>query len=254
MRRYFISISYKGSNYRGWQRQPNVVSVQESLELHLSNLNDKKIALWGCGRTDAGVHARTFYAHFDSEKQWNSEHVFYLNKSLPGDIVIRDIFEVDSQAHAQHDVISRTYSYHLHFNPNPFLSELSTLYEGPSMQTAPILKTLDFLKGNKDFSIFCKNPSRYRHTICRMSEAKLYASQEKWRMEFTANRFLKGMVRLIVARLIEIGQEKMTPQQFQAHQTYQKPFRYQWSAYPQGLFLDRVEYPKAILLNSKGKT
>ena len=119
--RYFVELSYNGINYHGWQNQPNAISVQETLEKAFSILLNQKIAIMGCGRTDTGVHASQFFAHFDVDKTLDDNFLYKINSFLPKDIAIHQFFLVDKNAHARFDATSRSYQYRINLGKNPFL-------------------------------------------------------------------------------------------------------------------------------------
>ena len=125
--RYFLELSYNGKNYAGWQRQNNAISVQEVLEDNLSKILNNKIEIVGCGRTDAGVHAKQYFAHVDIEKALPENFLYRINNMLPEDIAIQKIFNVKPDFHARFDAINRTYKYFIHFEKNPFLEDYSFL-------------------------------------------------------------------------------------------------------------------------------
>lgn len=242
--RYFFHIAYKGSNYRGWQKQINATSVQESIEDVLSKFLKEKIHCMGCGRTDAGVHASQYYFHIDVSHHIDENLLFAINRMLPPDISVFDFQQVEPQNHAQHSASQRTYNYFIHTSKNPYLSNISSLYsldlDSEKMQLAAQL-----LIGEKDFRAFCKTPDRHNHTTCKVSKAQIYKSADggSLRFEITANRFLKGMIRIIVHQLLEVGQGKLSLEEFeqQLHQQITpSPLNL---AYPQGLYLSEIKYP-----------
>ncbi|WP_421919043.1 tRNA pseudouridine(38-40) synthase TruA [Marinifilum sp.] len=242
--RYFFHIAYKGGNYRGWQKQINACSVQESIEDVLSKFLKEKVHCIGCGRTDAGVHASQYYFHIDVSHEISENLLFAINRMLPPDISIFDFSRVDSKNHAQHSALKRTYNYFIHTCKNPYLNDISSLYsldlDSKKMQLAAQL-----LVGEKDFRAFCKTPDRHNHTLCIVSKAQVYRSSDNqfFRFEISANRFLKGMIRIIVNQLLEIGQGKLSIDEFK-HQLNKQitpcPLNL---AYPQGLYLSAIHYP-----------
>lgn len=257
--RYFLHLGYDGSKYRGWQRQANVKSVQGTLENRLTRIFKTKITVYGCGRTDAGVHAAQYVAHINLAQQLNFDLKFRLNKNLPDDIVIYDVIRMRNDQHSRYDVNTRTYDYFVHFKPNPGLNKYSSLY--PLSQEK--LEQLDFnamkqavnliTTGNKEknFRHFCKQPNLHNHTLCIIEFTQLWVSSEQGRMHFTitANRFLRGMMRIMVASLIKIGLGELSVSEFkkmlhnQGKPTKKKP------ALPSGLFLSEVSYPYLTLKN-----
>ncbi len=241
--RYFLHLAYKGTRYHGWQRQPNVSSVQETIESALSTILSQSIRIHGCGRTDAGVHASQFFAHFDSDSVIDFDLVFRLNKMLPRDIVIYEVNEVEDRRNAQFDARERTYLYNMHFIPDPFAKELSTFNQDdldwPKIETA--FKKLVTIS---DFGNLCKSPNQYKHTKCNISFAEIHFSEKRDSVAFEirADRFLQGMVRLIIARMLDIGAGKLSVAEFEQKMAAQTSFQYNNTAYPQGLFLSEVKY------------
>mgnify|MGYP006155305183 CR=1 FL=1 len=150
--RYFLHIAFDGSKYRGWQRQPEVKSVQETIEKGLSKIFKQKIGISGCGRTDAGVHASQFFFHFDWDTSIEFDLKFILNKNLPKDIAIHDVIPVEKKQHTRFDAASRTYDYFIHFDKDPVLDSFSTLYQNEKLDF--ILKEVSYdLLTNPNFSI-----------------------------------------------------------------------------------------------------
>lgn len=242
--RYFFHIGYKGTNYRGWQRQPNVLSVQEKLETEINRILKINTFIVGCGRTDAGVHAGEFYFHLDVEKKWDFDLKYRLNKVLPPDIVIYDILRVADTAHAQFDATARTYRYLIHTFKAPFMNDISAWYDEKldfeKMKTAAAL-----LPTYNDFHAFCKTPDKHNHTICDVMSAQLVvsANQKNIQFEITANRFLRGMVRIIMHRLIEVGTGRWTVEKFEYHLSTKERPQFTNFAHSQGLYLAKVHYP-----------
>lgn len=250
MPRYFIELAYNGKPYHGWQLQQNSLSVQAVLENALSKLLRTTIATIGCGRTDTGVHASQYYAHFDIENEIDDAmFLFKLNRVLDEHIAVkRLIADIPPTAHARFDATYRAYDYYLHFQKNPFKDNFSYYYAwlslldiGAMQQAAAIL-----LRYN-DFPMFCKTGGGAKTTLCSIYESVLSFDEATQTMRFhiAANRFLRGMIRLIVGALIMVGRGKMSIMEFE--QTLEnKDFRFaklNISAPPQGLFLSEVRYP-----------
>ena len=252
--RYFIFFGYDGTNYHGWQIQPNANSVQQELQRALSILLRKEIEVVGAGRTDTGVHARNMAAHFDwnpeekvseekiseeksseekiseeksSEEKVSEEKVsearipmaldqlvYRLNRILPRDIAVYEVREVDAEMHARFSATSRTYHYYIHTRKDPFERHYSLQMNYP----------LDFEKMNQaaqhflhheDYAAFCKAGGDNKTTICHVSAARwVQTSPTNWYFEITANRFLRNMVRAVVGTLIDVGRGKITMDQF----------------------------------------
>lgn len=248
--KYFIQLAYKGTNYRGWQRQPNAISVQAILEDAVERIMGKKINCIPCGRTDAGVHASEFFCHIILENKPDFDPVFRLNKILPDDISIQDFREVRRDVHAQHGAVSRTYEYFIHHKKNPFLSELSALYSNENLAFESMEKAVDMISKSKDFRAFCKQPDLYKSTICDISSTKIRQFDDGNRIHFliSANRFLRGMVRILVANILEVGYGRLSLEDFgNCLKNGTRP-PYFNEAHPQGLYLTKVEYESGIYL------
>ncbi|WP_395804382.1 tRNA pseudouridine(38-40) synthase TruA [Daejeonella sp.] len=257
--RYFVHIGYKGSNYFGWQRQPDKLSVQEIIEEKLAKIFKKPITIYGCGRTDAGVHASQYFFHMDMDKSWNFDLFFRLNRILPDDIALFDIIPVDGEPHARFDAIQRSYDFFIHTYKDPFLSQSSSLYLRKEFDLNQMRKAVNLLPKYEDYRAFCKSPDKNEHTICRVSSAQLFVNQEGDRIRFSisSNRFLGRMIRIIARKLIEIGDNTLSVDEFESHLISRNIPDKILPAHPQGLFLSRVKYPfldikpKAKFLNAE---
>ncbi len=243
--RYFLHIAYDGGPYRGWQRQPGILSVQETLETCLSKILKEPVAINGCGRTDAQVHASQFFFHLDIEKEWDYDLLFRLNKSLPDDLAIFDIFPVGAKAHARFDAFSRSYDYFIHTYKDPFLSRYSSLYLNPGLDLQKMNRAIALLPQYDDYKAFCKSPLKYEHTICRVSAASLFASPngDKLHFQISSNRFLGGMIRILMADLLAIGAGELSLDEFEGFLETKENTSILKPAYPEGLFLSKVSYP-----------
>lgn len=215
MKRYFVSISYDGTAYHGWQVQPNGHSVQAELQRCLSTLLRDDISVTGAGRTDAGVHARCMVAHFDIEGPIDEAQLTYkLNRILPRDISVQKVWEVDNELHARFSAVSRTYYYYIHTQKDPFLRAYSCELHYP----------LDFPKMNEaaarllhydDFGAFCKSHTDTKTTLCKVTQARwVQLSPSSWYFEISANRFLRNMVRAVVGTLIDVGRGRLSVDDF----------------------------------------
>lgn len=243
--RYFVHIGYKGSRYCGWQRQPNKLSVQEVLETSLSRILKTQIAIFGCGRTDARVHASQFFFHMDVEKEWNFDLFFRLNRILPDDIAVFDIIPMEGLPHARFDAVQRVYDFFIHTYKDPFLSEVSSLYLRKQFNLQEMKKAVALLPQYNDYRPFCKSPDKNEHTICHVSSATLFTNTSGNRIRFriSSNRFLGRMIRILTRKLIEIGDGTLSVDEFESHLiTKQIPAKI-LPAHPQGLYLSKVTYP-----------
>lgn len=246
--RYGITLAYDGTDFFGWQKQPNQISVQEELESAISKLlGGKEIDVTGCGRTDAGVHASYFVAHLDLEtsidtKQW----AYKLNKMLPNSIVIFSIAEVSNEFHARFSATNRTYHYFIHFGKDPFA--YNSVQQFQQLNFDAMNQAAKLLLGTQDFTSFSKLHTDVKTNICTVSKAEwVEIATNKWRFEISADRFLRNMVRAVVGTLIEVGQGKLNLEQFQAV-IYAKDRGASGTSMPaRGLFLCAVDYPDSIL-------
>ena len=214
--RFFITLSYDGRRYHGWQVQPNGPSVQEKLQWGLSTILRQNIQVTGAGRTDAGVHARMMVAHFDVETMdFELQDLTYkLNRLLPQDIAIQKMEPVSDEMHARFSATSRTYHYYIHTVKDPFLRAFSCELHYPldfqlMNEAAAILMTYE------DFGAFCKAHADVKTTLCHITAAQWYqTSPSSWYFEITANRFLRNMVRAVVGTLIDVGRGRLSLDDF----------------------------------------
>lgn len=243
--RYFVHIGYRGTRYFGWQRQPDKLSVQEVIEDCLSRIFKTPISIYGCGRTDTGVHASQYFFHMDIEKPWAFDLLFRLNRVLPDDISLFDIIPVDTDKHARHDAIQRAYDYFIHTYKDPFLNESSSLYLRKSFKLDEMKKAVALLPKYDDYRAFCKSPDKNEHTICRVSSASLYINSNGDRIRFSisANRFLGRMIRILSRKLIEIGDGVLSVDEFENHLISKEIPAKILPAHPQGLYLSKITYP-----------
>ncbi len=244
--RYFISLSYDGSHFHGWQRQPNAISVQEILEAALSKiLRQEKVITTGCGRTDTGVHATAFYAHFNAMTPIEDAAtvVFRVNQVLPKSIAVHEIFQVGDKCHSRFDATERGYHYFLHFKKDPFLHQRSMFYPYHlDMEKMNEAAALLIRKG--DFSSFCKTGGGQKTNICDVRKAEWSVNENgQWVFQIVADRFLRNMVRAVVGTLIEVGRGKLDVQQMQEIINKKERGAAGDSVYACGLYLTQVSYP-----------
>lgn len=243
--RYFFHIGYHGTNYSGWQRHPDGLSVQEVLETVLSKVLKMPITINGCGRTDAQVHASQYFFHIEVENELDDSLFFRLNKILPDDIAIFDIIQMQGLCHARFDAVMRSYDYFIHAYKDPFLGNYSSLYLERDLDLDKMNAAVKLLPLYNDYRGFCKSPDRNEHTICNVMSAGLFADANGDRLRFriTANRFLSKMVRIIVGRLLDIGKGAMSVDEFEHYLISKETPQIILPAYPQGLYLSKVTYP-----------
>ena len=245
MKRYFIELSYNGKNFFGWQRQPGQISVQEEIETALSKLySNKEISVVGCGRTDSGVHAKSYFLHVDlpdhdALKDLN-QFIFKLNKMLPESIVLHELFETEK--HARFDAIKRTYRYFVHFKKDPFISEQSW-YFPQQLDVKRMNDAAQWLIGTKDFTSLSKLHTDVKTNIFTVSDAEWkQESENEWYFEISADRFLRNMVRATVGTLIDVGLNKIKPTDLTAILDAKNRGAASTSVPAHGLFLWKIEY------------
>lgn len=241
--RYFIELSYHGEHYHGWQRQPNAPSVQETLENGLSLLLREPVTITGAGRTDAGVHARQMFAHFDSGAGLHTKDFTYkLNALLARDIAIHRIFTVADEAHARFDAVSRTYEYWINQSKNPFLDGLSYYLRHPP-DIDKMNRAAEIIMKYSDFQCFSKSKTDVKTYFCEISHARWVFTDEKLVFTITADRFLRNMVRAIVGTLLEVGSGKMPVENVKKIIESKNRSEAGVSVPAHGLYLTRIEYP-----------
>ena len=247
--RYFIKFSYLGTEFHGSQRQPNGITVQETMEVALKMIFREEVPLTFAGRTDAGVHAREMYAHFNlsaSQLPIAPNLVFRLNGILPNSIAIHDIVPVTDEAHARFTAKSRTYEYHIVEHKDPFLHDLATRVR-PGLDFDAMNEAAKYLIGKQDFASFCRSNTDVKTTICDLTYACWEVKEDGHAVfTITADRFLRNMVRAVVGTLFEVGRGKMTIEQFTEVITQHTRTAAGDSAPAEGLYLTKIVYPEEI--------
>lgn len=253
MPRFFLQFSYNGTRFNGYQKQPNAITIQESIEKALSTLARKNIEIVGCGRTDAGVHAKNYFAHFDMDEhmEWqNTEKhrqiILSLNALIKPDIVVHKIYTVPECAHARFDATSRTYYYYLDLERSPFNHETAVFV--PYIQQANfdlMQQAAAILMQYQDFQTFCKTETDVNTYICHLTQSFWTFDKEKKQLVYTitANRFLRGMIRLIVGMCLQVGTGKMTLHELKYAMENKLPLKKAYSAPAHGLYLTDIKYP-----------
>ena len=240
--RYFIELSYKGTNYHGWQIKPDASSVQEEITKALATILQEKILLVGAGRTDAGVHASQMFAHVDTVKKLTDDYVHKLNAILPNDIVIKSIKEVSDETHARFDAVSRTYEYRILLGRDPFLLETSWQLHQKNLQIEKMNEAANLLFKYEDFESFSKVKTDVNTFNCSIMKAVWTLEDKHLIFHIKANRFLRNMVRAIVGTLIEVGLGKKTVEDFRKIIESKKRSEAGLSVPAKGLFLTEVCY------------
>ena len=246
--RYFLFISYNGTSYHGWQIQPDSVTVQEVLEKALSVVLNEKIKTTGAGRTDTGVHATLFCAHFDSQHndlETNKNIVYRLNSFLPKDISVKTIRKVLPSANARFSAISRTYLYYISRFKDPFFDNSSWYIYG-NLDITLMNQACSILTSYSDFTSFSRLHSDTKTNICRIYDAKWIEKSDFAIFEITADRFLRNMVRAIVGTMADIGMGKINLNEFETIIISKNRSNAGKSAPAKGLFLTDIKYPSDI--------
>ena len=253
--RYFLELSYNGEKFHGWQSQPNAVGVQQKIEEALSIVTRLPISIVGAGRTDAGVHAREMYAHFDLPEgvKDKGKLILSLNRLVGKDIAIADIIQVSDDAHARFDAIERTYKYFVTYQKSPFIYPY-TCHSPIRLDIGKMNEAASILLHTKDFTSFAKLHSDAKTNICDVR----YASWEKIDnadgimpglfeegivFTISADRFLRNMVRAVVGTLVEVGRGKITLEQFRDIIAKKDRCSAGVSMPGEALFLWSVKYP-----------
>ncbi len=239
--RYKIALSYFGEDFHGWQRQPNATSVQQTIEDAFAVIFKDSFNLVGCGRTDTGVHARNFIAHFDSENTYNSNIINKLNSYLPDSIAIHDINKTTNNFHARFDAKSRTYEYNINTLKNPFATRYSW-YIPQAINVDKMNDIAQTLQEYTDFTSFSKLHTDVKTNNCSIKQAFFREENNLLIFKITADRFLRNMVRAIVGTLILAGKNKIDKNDFKNIIEAKNRNKAGQSAPAKGLFLDNIEY------------
>ena len=253
--RFFITFSYNGTRYCGWQRQPNGISVQEELEKALTTILRIPIELTGAGRTDAGVHAHNMVAHFDAPFMISYRLcldykyiIKNLNSLLPYDIAVKNIERVNDEAHARFDALSRKYEYHIITSKNPFLKEQACRIHFP-LNIELMNEAAKILFEYEDFTSFSKLHTDVKTNNCTIMEAYWQQRGEELVFTIKANRFLRNMVRAIVGTLMEVGRERLTIEGFRQVIEAKNRCSAGHSVPACGLYFIEAEYPEKTYSN-----
>jgi len=240
--RYFIEFAYKGTNYHGWQYQPNASSVQETLNNALTVLLNSEIESTGAGRTDAGVHARQMYAHFDHDSELDIPVIIHkLNSFLPKDIAVFNVIPVQSDAHARFDAMKRTYEYHIHCFKDAFEDD-SSWQHLQELDIDLMNQASKQLLAHTDFQCFSKVNTDVNTFNCRIFEAEWKKHNNRLVFTITADRFLRNMVRAIVGTLVNVSLHKITLEEFNTILESKDRNKAGASVPAHGLYLTRIEY------------
>ena len=241
MARYFLECAYKGTRYSGFQVQENANTVQTEVEKAFSILHRQPVCLTGSSRTDAGVHALQNFFHFDYDDIIHSQFVYKMNAILPDDIVIKNLYQMPSAAHCRFDAVSREYVYKIHRFKNPFFKDLSFFY--------PFRLDLDLMQEAaaviprySDFFAFSKTNTQVKTFQCSVYTSKCWSDGQQLHYTINANRFLRGMVRLLTATMLQVGRHRLTLEEFV--NLFEQRKKCGFSIPSTGLYLKNVHYPE----------
>lgn len=243
--RYFIEFAYNGTRFYGYQKQKQGNTIQHSIETALSTIIRNPIKIVGCGRTDAGVHAAQFFAHFDTELSLDAQIINRLNKLTSNDILFYNLYPVHKEAHARFDANSRSYSYHIDFIRSPFRQETSFYCTyAARLDITKMQDVAHMLLKFDDFKSFCKSKSDVKTTLCSLTHSEWTFNKKKQQLTYniTANRFLRGMIRLIVGTCLNVGTGKIEIAQVQTSIETKQIIPHALSVPAKGLFLKDILY------------
>lgn len=249
MARYFMELAYNGTHFHGWQMQDNASSIQQEITEKLSTILQRTTPITGCGRTDAGVHASQFFAHFDAESLpvAHATLAHKLNTMLPASIAVYRIQQVTTDAHARFHATKRSYHYYIAKRKDPFRANWSYKFSVP-LNLRAMNKCSELLLGEHDFGCFCKANADNHTDICTVYNAQWEENEHTITFHITANRFLRNMVRAIVGTLLDVGQGRTSMEEFQSILRSKDRARAGRSAPAHGLFLSHVQYPENLFL------
>lgn len=248
--RYFLHLAYDGTAYHGWQLQPNAITVQQVIEQSLALILSRPIPVTGAGRTDTGVHARNYYAHFDTDKHFSQDElnqlVYRMNRILPKDISIFSAFQVETDTHARFSACSRTYRYYICRKKDPFSQLYAWQYTGELNVDAMNISAAKLLLHN-DFTCFSKSGTDNKTNLCVIQESWMEEKDHMLVYHVKADRFLRNMVRAIMGTLMDIGKGKIDEERFEEilHQGTRSDAGESVAA--KGLFLEEVDYPSGMV-------
>lgn len=249
--RYFANISYNGSNFAGWQKQNNAMTIQQAIEEAILLAVKEEIPIVGCGRTDTGVHASDYYFHFDMDLKDPTFLLKKLNHILTDDISINKIIEVAPDAHARFDAFKRSYTYNLGYKRDPFLHNFEWYYPYGKLDLKVLNDAASLLLNYNSFYPFCKSKTQVKTMDCELIKAYWEEKGDhKLKFHITANRFLRGMVRLIVGMCINVATKKVSLESVKTALEKQERLEKSYSVPATGLFLVNIEYPYDGILKS----
>ena len=245
MPRYFIEVAYRGTNYSGFQRQENANTIQFEMEKAFALIHRSPVQLTGSSRTDAGVHALQNYFHFDFDDPVNERFIYKMNAVLPRDIVVKNLHIMSPGSHSRFDALGREYEYHIYRSKDPFLQGLAFYY--PFRIDEDLLhQTAALVIGQTNFYAFTKTNTQATSFKCEIEKCHWYKQDGILVFNIKANRFLRGMVRLLTASMLQAARHKITINQFKSF--FAADAKCGFSVPPEGLYLTSVNYPEKYFL------
>lgn len=242
--RYVLELAYNGTNYCGWQRQPNAMSVEEAADTALSTIFGEQVKIIGCGRTDSGVHATYYVAHFDFSGDFPPAFHRRYNRYVADDVALLGVYRVDPEFHARFHATARSYTYRIALHKDPFRPDTVTcLPQMRGLNRKKMQAAATLLLNYNEFAPFCKTHSGAFTMQCQLTEARWEFTDDEWAFHISANRFLRGMVRLIVGMCLRVGEDKLSISDVKHAMDAQQRLLQPWSAPASGLFLSAIEYP-----------
>jgi tRNA pseudouridine38-40 synthase len=241
MGRYFLELAYRGAAYSGFQWQENANTIQQELEKAFQTLQRQPVQLTGSSRTDAGVHALQNFFHFDFEESLHPQFLYKINAILPSDIVVRSVRPVADNAHCRFDAICRTYEYYIYNKKDPFLEDRAW-YFPYTLNIGALHQAADILMQCKDFTSFSKRNTQVKTFDCILLESRWIEQKNGLAYRVRANRFLRGMVRALVATMLQVGRGTLSIDEFKAIIDAKDCTQASFAAPAQGLFLVEVAF------------
>lgn len=241
MARYFLEVAYRGTAYSGFQSQENANTIQQEVEQAFRTLQRNAVVLTGSSRTDAGVHALQNFFHFDFESPLHPQFVYKINAILPSDIVVRSVQQVADDAHCRFDASSRVYDYFIYRSKDPFLEDRAW-YFPYTLNMEALQEAAALLMRHHDFTSFSKRNTQVKTFECSIMESSWRQQQDCLVYRVRANRFLRGMVRALVATMLQVGRGTLSLEDFRAVIDAKDCTRASFAAPAHGLFLVEVCY------------
>jgi tRNA pseudouridine38-40 synthase len=241
LQRYFIEVSYKGEGFSGFQSQDNAVTIQSEIEKAFTILQRAPIEMTGSSRTDAGVHALQNFLHFDFADELNPQFVYKMNAILPSGIVVRSIRKVDAEAHCRFDAQSRYYQYFLYQHKDPFLEDRA-YYFPYNIDESLLNEAASMVMSYSDFTSFSKRNTQVKTFQCSIMQSEWVREGDCLIYKVRANRFLRGMVRALVATMLQVGRGKITLDEFKLIIEAKDCTKASFAVPAHGLFLSQVHF------------